>query len=219
MDIISNIIIGAIGSIVATLLIFLLSKFYRFGCKERIFYQLEMAFNYIYQIENHHSYITDYEIVIHCAEELHKCLFSIHQNIYPFSLPFKSTAKKLIRTLLYDSSKRCEYVMFVTIGYKGNNEKEVRLQKVEERFYNANVNDENISIVRIQLQLIKTLIEKKTIYQGIKECKINCDINNYEDLIDINSFKTESYNKPIQIKGLSRKKYKNIIKKEAISNK
>ena len=207
-----NLTIGIFGSIAATIIIFFLGKFYNYNSKERIMYQIELALNYVHQIENHCRFPSDYEIVIHCAEKLHHCLFDIHQNIYPLSMPFRYTDKKFIRNMLYDSFRRCELAMFTTVGYDGYAEKEARLRKIENYFYDSRVNDNNISVVRIHIELIKALIEKENITQAIIECKKYCSINNYDALIEINSFTTKSYNNIIQKDGLYQHEYIQLMK-------
>lgn len=210
---ITNFGLGVIGSIVATIITFVIGRYYNYNSKERIIYQLNLAFNYVYQIENHYKFLSDYEIVIHCAEKLHHCLFDIHQNIYTLLMPLRSTDKKFIRTMLYDSCRRCELAIFTTVGYDGDAEKEARLRKIEKYFYDSRVNDNNISVVRIHIELIKTLIEKENIIQAIIESQKYYSINNYDALIEINSFKTNSYNNIIQKDGLYQHEYIQHIKK------
>ena len=102
--------------------------------------------------------------------------------------------------------------MFTTVGYDGDAEKEARLRKIENYFYDSRVNDNNISVVRIHIELIKALIEKENITQAIIECKKYCSINNYDALIEINSFTTKSYNNIIQKDGLYQHEYIQLMK-------
>lgn len=181
--------------------------------KKRIMEQLEFAHKYIYRIENHYRYTIDYEIVLDSVEKLQNCLLNINNNINILLMPLRWTDKKFIRTMLYNSYRRCDLAMFTTIGYDGDTEKEARLRKIEKYFYDFRVNDDNISIVRIHIELIKTLIEKRNIHQAIIKCKKYCSINNYDALIEINSFKTKSYNNIIQKDGLYQHEYIQLIKK------
>jgi hypothetical protein len=206
VDVLINIIVGAIGSIVATILLFVCTKFYRFGYKERIVYNLEMAENYVWQIENHLLFPSDYDIVVHCAEMLYKCLFEIHVNLYPLSMWRNKRGKKLIRTLLYDASRRCEYVCFVTVGYNGNEEKEARIKNIRKRLYDSSVSDSG-SIVKLELELIKRLINSKTqdALRGMKDVNIS-------GLVEINSFKnTGGVNAIMQKQGITRQEYEKVI--------
>ena len=173
--------------------------------KKRIMEQLEFAHKYIYRIENHYRYTIDYEIVLDSVEKLQNCLLNINNNINILLMPLRWTDKKFIRTMLYDSYRRCDLAMFTTIGYDGDTEKEARLRKIEKYFYDFRVNDDNISIVRIHIELIKTLIEKRNIHQAIIKCN--------DALIEINSFKTKSYNNIIQKDGLYQHEYIQLIKK------
>mgnify|MGYP001775766970 CR=1 FL=1 len=207
MDVLINIIVGAIGSIVATILLFVCTKFYRFGYKERIVYNLEMAENYVWQIENHLPFPDDYDMVVRCAEMLHRCLFEIHENIYPFSMWRNRTGKKLVRTLIYDASRRCEYVFFATVGYSGREEREARIRRIEKRLYDSSVSDSD-SIVRLELELIKRLIEEERAKDALLAVK---DIN-LRSLIEANSFKNTGRNAAIQRQGMTKKGYEKTIK-------
>ena len=206
MYVLINIVIGAIGSIVATIVLFLLTKAYRFEYKDRISYSLDMANNYIWQIENHLTFPDDYNIVVHCAEKLHRCLFEIHENLYPLSMWRCKRGKRLVHTLLYDAIRRCEYIFFVTVGYNGNEEKEARIRKIEKRLYASAVSPEN-SIVKLELDIIKELIERQRIQDALK----TVSTVDFDELIDINSFKNTGYNTVVQKSGLTRQEYVKII--------
>ena len=212
-----NIIIGAIGSILATIILYFLSQCYSFNSKKHLEYYLETAFNYIYQIENHCSYRDDYDLIMHCTEELHKCIFEIHTNIYPFSMLFNPTRKKLIQTILFDIIRRCEIVLFSTVGYDDENEKLARLKILKKYFYTEDGSEENCSSIRLSLSIVRLLLQGKNIRKAFSEKNnLPYDIKDFENIIEINSFrvKNHSVNKYlIQRNGLTKKQYDKLIKK------
>ncbi|MBQ7158991.1 MAG: hypothetical protein IJS09_06180 [Treponema sp.] len=188
----SSIIIGAIGSVLASVILYFLSQCYAFSSKKKVAYNLEMAFYYVYQIENHRSFIDDYELIMQNIERLHKCIFEIHFSIYPFSMAFRKTKKKFIQTLLFDITRRCEGVVFSTTGYSGEQEREERLYKLEKYFYNEESLTYNCSLVRLQLSIIKLLLNGMSIYKAFQERNIYAyNARNISSIIDINSFKPD----------------------------
>ena len=60
MDIFTNIILGAVGSIVAAFILYLCSHLYKAGYKEDFIFYLDVADNSISQIESYHVYPQDY---------------------------------------------------------------------------------------------------------------------------------------------------------------
>lgn len=60
-SILSNVIIGAIGSILATLIIFLLSLVYNSKAKEQRFFDLNYIQKEVWQIENHLGFPDDFD--------------------------------------------------------------------------------------------------------------------------------------------------------------
>ena len=93
MDIIMNIILGTIGSIVATAILFLASILYKNGYKDEIRFNLTAARTAIYQIQNQHLFPEDYALVISQIDILHRCAFCIFRNLYPLSLLRDRNAK------------------------------------------------------------------------------------------------------------------------------
>ena len=216
-DIFQNIIIGAIGSILATIILYFLSQCFSFNSKKRLEYYLEAAFNYIYQIENHCSYSDDYDLIVHCTEELHKCIFEIHANIYPFSMLFNPIKKRLIQTILFDITRRCELVLFSTVGYSDENEKLARLKNLKRYFYTEEGSEENCSSIRLSLSIVKLLLQGKKIRVAFSEKNnLPYEIKDFKNIIEINSFKirkNSANNYLIQRNGLTKEQYEKLLKK------
>lgn len=208
-----NLIIGALGSIIAAIILFILSLLYNVKSISEIFYNIEIALKYAAQIENFKNFPTDYELVMHSLECLHKHIFEIHKNIYPFTMLFNKRKKQFIQTLLYNISIRCEYSMFTAVGYRDEKEKEARLEKMKEHFCIVETDKHNCSIVSLSLSLIKQLFGGKNIDSVFTEEKIAP--YNFLNIIDVNAFKfkNEKINNFIQDKGLTRYEYNKIVQR------
>ena len=76
IDAITNILLGAVGSILATLILFLLSSLLDLKYKEKFYTQLELAKTAVYQIANMHRYPTDYPLIMQQVDVLYlSCRF------------------------------------------------------------------------------------------------------------------------------------------------
>ncbi len=200
-----NILLGAVGSLVATLVLFLLSKLYKSGYKKDFEFSLDMAYTSIYQVENLLGYPNDYPLVIAQIDCLYRNAFDMYRSLTPLSLWSRPISKILIITILNDIIRSCEVSKFTTIGFSGEDEWEARLKRVEKVFYRYKyLDDSNVSTVRVQLDIIKNLLNKKGVCKSVKEAFGNkCDNLPYEDFaidgfININSFKQKSNNVGIQ---------------------
>lgn len=196
-NILLNIGLGAVGSIVATIILYLCSHLYRIGYKEDFEFNLENARMAVYQIQNHHGFPNDYLLVMEQVDNLCRCAFSMYKSLTPLSLWRNRSAKKLIITLLYDIIRVCEVSKCITVGYEGEREQEARLERIHKYFYKfKKFDEENISTVEIQLEIIQLLIKGKTIYATFDKISRMYKINWFENLLDdgfieINSFKTK----------------------------
>ena len=184
-----------------------------------------MSFNYIYQIENHCFFAEDYDLIVHCVESLHKCMFKIHENIYIFPFLFFQSKKKFIQTMLYDITRRCELVMFSTVGYEGLQEKEARLLKLKKYFYTSESEKNNCSVVRLLLSLLQNLFNGDSIYSVLSKTNmLPYIVTDIKNLIDINSFKSEkernkknnNINFLIKEDGLTYNEFLRIVKSKGI---
>lgn len=185
MTVIENIILGAIGSIVATIMLFLLSKLYNVGYKKDFNFFLERANNAIYQIENLCTYPDDYNLVIGQIDVLHQCAYGMYKCLSPLALWRKSDSKKLIITLLNDIISICELSKLTTVGFSGDEEREARLDRINRYFYRYKyLENSKCSTIRVELSIIRNLIDKKSIEESIKEAFGNKEKSiPYEDLI------------------------------------
>ena len=128
-------------------------------------------------------------------EHLRYYAFSMYKSLTPLCMLGHKKEKKLVITLLYDIMRMCEVSKYTTIGYYGEKEHKARLERVHELFYKHKLFDEeNVSTVHIQLELIKELIKGKTICLAFNEItrmyRINwCDSLLESAFIEINSFR------------------------------
>lgn len=206
-EIIANIFLGAVGSIVATIVLYLCSSVYRIGYKKKVMYYLELARNYNYQIRNYQTFVNDYDKIIHCVERMHECIFAIHDNILLLSKFYAPKNKKLIQTLLYDIQRRCERAMFQTVGYSGDAEIEARLKCIQRLF-----NEGDKSAVEIELNVVGTLLETRSIKEtATKLKKRHIELKQIKTIVDCRSLKNSDNNEMIQNKGLTDVEFKRII--------
>mgnify|MGYP007101883153 CR=1 FL=1 len=213
-NIVFNLAIGALGSIIASVVLYLLSKLYNFDSTKQRLYYIDLALNYIFQIENRKDFPEDYDFVIHCVEQLHSQIFEIHKTIYPLTMFFSPKKKRLVETLLFDISRRCELCLFLTIGYDEQKEKEARLTNLQTYFYSEESKENNCSIIRLAISLIKQLL-RESIYKAFTKVQfLPYEFKNYEELVEVNSFKhLEIENNYMQVCGVTKKEYKKIIEK------
>jgi len=102
MDILNNILLGAAGSIVASIILFCCSSLYKIGYKEDVRFNIEAARIATYQIENQHLYPEDYTLVINQIDVLHQSAFAMYRSLRPLSMIWKRRPRRFIITLLYD---------------------------------------------------------------------------------------------------------------------
>ena len=226
-DIVFNIVIGAIGSIVATIILFFLSKTYKMGYKDDFNFYLIQAKTAVYQIENQHLFPDDYELVIEQVDVLYNCAYNMYKCISPLSLLRRRTEKKLINTILYDIIRVCELSKCVTVGYDETNENRARLSKIHKYFYKGDMLNKtcNISIVGAQIELLKALINGNkytkaitdTFKRELHDKKDFWDIFSLE-FIDINSFQSSDQT-VIKRKGLTSIKFEEMIERAKNNNK
>lgn len=185
MDIINNILLGAAGSIVATIILYICSALYRIGYKDDVRFNIEAARIATYQIQNQHQFPEDYALVINQIDILHQYAYSIYRNMRPLSMIWHRNARKMIITLLYDIIMVCERSKFMTIGLSGLDEKEARLNEIHKAFYKyAPLDENNCSTVIVQLNIIENLLNGSTVKKSIKDAFGNmADTQPVEDLV------------------------------------
>lgn len=83
MDIFTNIVLGAVGSIVATFILYLCSHLYKAGYKEDFIFYLDAAENSIFQIKSHHVYSQDYLLVINEIDKLKNSAYEMYKCLTP----------------------------------------------------------------------------------------------------------------------------------------
>lgn len=219
MDILSNILLGAAGSIVATCVLFVCSALYKIGYKDDISFNIEVARVATYQIQNQHYFPEDYALVIAQIDVLHQCAYNIYRSLRPFSMIWNPKGKKMVITLIYDIITVCERAKFMTVGYSGLDEKEARLKEIHKAFYKYYPLDEqNLSTVSVQLDIIENLFNGKTIKDSITDSFGNLsETQPLEDLvldgfISIRNLK-QKQDKGLRKKCFSQKEIEKILRK------
>lgn len=185
MFILESILLGAAGSIVATIVLFICSSLYKIGYKDDVRFNIEAARVAMYQIQNQHLFPEDYALVISQIDILHQSVYNIYRSLRPLSMIQNYQAKKMIITLLYDIIVACERAKFMTIGFSGLDEKEARLKEIHKTLYKYQPLDErNSSTVIVQLEIIENLFNGKNIKESIFDAFGNiADTLPLEDLI------------------------------------
>ena len=218
MDILNNILLGAAGSIVATIILYLCSALYRIGYKDDVRFNIEAARIATYQIQNQHLFPEDYALVISQIDILHQCAYSIYRSMRPLSMIWNRNARKMINTLLYDIIMVCERSKFMTVGFSGLDEKEARLREIHKAFYKyAPLDDNNCSAVIVQLDIIENLFNGKRVKSSIKDAFGNmADTQPMEDLvcdgfININALKQKG-DTGLRKKCFTRKKLEKLLR-------
>ncbi len=196
MDTFLNILLGAIGSIVATIILYICSALYQIGYRDDVRFNIEAARIATYQIQNQHAYPEDYALVIAQIDVLYQCAYNIYRSMRPLSMAPRFNAQKMVITLLCDIISVCERSKYMTAGYSGLNEKAARLQEIHKAFYKyAPLNENNCSTVIVQLDIIENLFNGKKIRDSIAKAFENvADAQPIENLvsdgfININSLK------------------------------
>lgn len=196
MDTFLNILLGAIGSIVATIILYICSALYQIGYRDDVRFNIEAARIATYQIQNQHAYPEDYALVIAQIDVLYQCAYNIYRGMRPLSMAPRFNAQKMVITLLCDIISVCERSKYMTVGYSGLNEKVARLQEIHKAFYKyAPLNENNCSTVIVQLDIIENLFNGKKIRDSIAKAFENvADAQPIENLvsdgfININSLK------------------------------
>lgn len=218
MDIVNNILLGAAGSIVATIILYLCSALYRIGYKDDVRFNIEAARIATYQIQNQHLFPEDYALVINQIDILHQCAYSIYRSMRPLSMIWNRNARKMIITLLYDIIMVCERSKFMTIGLSGLDEKEARLNEIHKAFYKyAPLDENNCSTVIVQLSIIENLLNGSTVKKSVNDAFGNmADTQPIEDLvcdgfIHLNSLRQDG-DVGLRKKCFTRKKLEKILR-------
>lgn len=229
-DILINILLGAIGSIVATAILFFLSSLYRFRYKDSFLLHLSVAKTAVYQIANTHKYTSDYYLIMQQIDILHRSCISMAEDLQPLSLWYRPQNRKLIYLLLYDIIQNCERIKYTAVGYRGDIEIQERLKKLRYifyKFYFESADSHNQNVVSVQLDTIEKLLKGKSfslLVYKIKEqysCPWEedktdfweCMKSQFVDGLSFNPGSKEYIFSPIQKKGMTQQKYHSLIDK------
>lgn len=200
MDIFTNIVLGAVGSIVATFILYLCSHLYKAGYKEDFIFYLDAAENSIFQIKSHHVYSQDYLLVINEIDKLKNSAYEMYKCLTPLSLWKSRDSKKLMITLLYDIIVLCEKCKGVTSGYEEGIEEEDRLKKIHKCLFPKAYDEKyNQSKVDIELKMIREVFKYRNMYTALNEVFSDKSLRTVSvkditegGIIDVNSFKTKA---------------------------
>ena len=221
MGVVENILLGAMGSIVATIVLYCCSALYKIGYKEELKFHLEAAMVSVLQIENIHTYPEDYGIVVSQTDNILQHSFAMYKCIKPLSLWWNPKSKQLIITLLYEIISLCEKVKYTTVGYSGIDEREARLHRIEDYFYKyPYLRESNCSTIRVQLGLIDSLLKTRTIYGGLMDAfgrlshQIPLEDITIDGFIDINSFSQKS-DRDMRRRGITKRGLEKTLRRSA----
>lgn len=189
MNIVTNILVGVTGSIVATIILYICSALYKIGYKDDVRFNIEAARVAIYQIQNQHTFPEDYALVIAQIDVLHQCVYNIYQSLRPLSMAMNCSARKMIITLLNDIIRVCERSKYMTVGYSGLEEKAARLREIHRAFYKCGpLEESNRSTVVVQLDVIENLFNGMSIKKSIEAA-----FGNMEDMQTMNNLISDGF--------------------------
>lgn len=194
-ELILNLVIGALGSILASIIIALVLQTFEFGAKEKIRMRLAVVAEYAFMIRNRYCYVSDYYETVHCAEEIMRLIREITDHVKRFNLLGKKENRKIFFTLLYDMQRRCERICFQTVGYDGEQEIQARINRIQREQFNQ---DEDLFLEKECNWLLEIVDGKTPQYDN--------------DVIDIDSFcLDEGDTTYIRKKGIRLKRYQEMV--------
>lgn len=186
--------IGALGSIIASLIISCFLSHYETESEAKVRRRLDIILNYVWMIRNRYGFEVDYGLIVHCAEEIQNQIIEITEHIKPLNRIGKKDIK-VFYTLLYDLQRRCERICFQTIGYRGHDEIRARISKIEKEHFK---NGEEF-ILEIEVEWMKNIIDGYS--------------PKYTDgIIEHNSYKIEKDETYIKKNGITKSEFQRIVK-------
>ena len=205
----TNIGIGILSGVITTCLLFLLSKIYHPNNIKNIKNNLDLAERYIWQIDAMIDFTDDYDRIIHAFEKLHDNLFQIYLCMAPSICLFRQKNKKIIYTLIYDMMRCCEASMLVVEGYSGDEEKEARIRNIIAYLRFQHETDPYSALQREHALIVALL--KHSVKRAFEEADRRFPQIDYEELIEINSFKQPVFFSEIREKGITKDEYMMIV--------
>lgn len=194
LTIIKELGIGALGSIIASVVISCFLSRYEIEFESKVKCRLDIILNYVWMIRNRYGFEEDYDLIVHCAEEIQKQIIEIANHIKPLNRMNKKDIR-VFYTLLYDLQRRCERICFQTIGYRGHDEIRARINRIEKEHF---TNDEEF-IPEIEVEWMKKIIDG--------------DSPKYTDgIIECNSYKFKEDEIYIKKNGITKSEFQRIVK-------
>ena len=207
----ANIGIGILSGVITTCLLFWLSKFYHPNNIKNIKNNLDLAERYIWQIEKMVHFPDDYNRVIHAFERLNDCLFQMYLCMAPSICFFRKKNRRIIYTLICDMMRCCEASMLVVEGCSEDEEKDARIRSIIAHLRFQYETDPYSALQREHALIVALL--KHSVKKAFKEADRRFPQIDYENLIEINSFKQPIFFSEIREKGISNDEYMTIVDK------
>lgn len=215
MTIFENILLGAIASIIASIVCALVTQLYRFGAKRKIDYCIGNAILAFHSFENAIKY-NYYDLAIAQVDIVLNELNNINQNICFFT--YFPTKRKLFYTFMNNVSRFMTVAKNVERGHSDENEKQARCEKI--KHYLDYASKQNNSWILINLDVMRNLNDtrllRKALRKGFFDTTTDDEfIHLYEKLIEINSFDTKAYINKYELRanGYTKEQYLKKIKK------
>ena len=220
-----EIIIGALASLIASIIWWTASELYSFSTRKKVEYKLMLLRNDNYDYQKYLEY-KDYDLAL---RQVQRMLDEIGDLIsYIKLLTYSRKKKKLVFTLLNSMYYTLSRFLRYYDGYEKETEKEVCCEKAKKELYVVgceHYKDNYESLTEVIIELLSELNQRKN-YKKVL-CLAYCFNGNrsiderkilYKDLININSYK-DSFSKEVAniffltTSGFTREQYEKIIDK------
>lgn len=221
-----DILIGALASLIASIIWWAASELYSFNARKRVEYKLMLLRNDNYDYQKYLRY-KDYNLALH---QVQRMLDEIGDLVsYIKLLTYSHKKKKLIFTLLNSMYYTLSHFQRYNDGYdEKETEKEVCCEKAKKELYVVGYKlykDNYESLTEVIIELLSELNQRKHYKKVLRSAYCfngNRNIEErktlYKDLININSYK-DSFSKEVANKfflttsGFTREQYEKIIDK------
>lgn len=166
MEFVISVLVGVVGSVIATAMIFGGTFVYKIGWhKESIFYA-RISHSLIDEIINHLGFPEDYAFVISHTHELRKNLAKIVFPIRSLSMICDKKRKQLITTLVFNMLHICDEMLNFTRG-ESDKENEIasRMNRIKKMVYGCSRDEEtgsSKSILFLNIKVIDLLLNKQS---------------------------------------------------------
>ena len=220
-----EILIGALASLIASIIWWAASELYSFNTRKRVEYKLMLLRNDNYDYQKYLNY-KDYNLALH---QVQRMLDEIEDLCsYIKLLTYFRKKKKLIFSLLNSMYYSLSRFQRYYDGYEKETEKEVCCEKAIKELYVVGYKlyeDNYESLTEVIIELLSELNQRKNYKKVLRSAYCfngNRNIEErkilYKDLINVNSYK-DSFSKEVANKfflttsGLTREEYEKMVDK------